>query len=175
MAKKAKKEEEKVSSVQIARETMTGDIRDCILDVLKHGLGKPWEQHSEFEQRDLVDKAEKAARESVNNAVDIIVADGRPTIVADLESITVKDGIKAIVKLSKGDELRHNLIDSQGKTVLLVVTDKDSYKGEKAPAAIDKDQPSLPMTEANENDKPVFDNTDAGSEGKRGRRRRNWA
>jgi hypothetical protein len=174
MSKKTKKEKEKPISVEIARETMTGDIRECILDVLKHGIQKPWQQLSEFEQRDVVAKAEAAARDAANKAVDIIVADGRPTIIAALESVAVKDGIKAIVKLSKDDELRHDLMDSQGKTILLIVTDKASYHGEREPSKIDKDQ--LSLIETNDNsDKSVFDNTAAGRNDRRVARRKKAA
>lgn len=142
---------------EMAVGTLKGDIRDWLLDRLKQQQ-KPWEQMSEAEQADLIAQAEMAAGDMVRRAVRMIAAEGRKVIVAQLEQVTVKDGIKAVVTLSKHDACRHDLVDAQGKDVLIVVADAGDYMGAKGEAVPDADSPGLPL----EDDKPVFDNTTQG-------------
>lgn len=152
------KKEVSDNTLKLARETMTGDLRDCLLDFLKHEKNPlPWNMRTEDAQREAIEKCSRAAMAAVERAVSIIAADGRPTILATCDQVTVKDGIKAVVSLSKSDALRHELVDSQGKTVLIVVTDADRYEGEREPAVPQPNQPDL-----SDGDGPVFDNTDAG-------------
>jgi len=145
----------------IARETMTGDLRDCILDFLKHNNNPlPWNVQGEGAQRDTVEKVTKAVQTAVEKCVLLIASDARPTIVANLKKVTVADEIKAEVTLGKGDPQRHNLIDAQGMTVLIIVTDSAPYEGEKAPVDIKADQGNL--IDGDDDDGSVFDKTPAG-------------
>ena len=145
----------------IARETMTGDLRDCILDFLKHNNNPlPWNVQSEGAQRDTVEKVTNAVQTAVEKCVLLIASDARPTIVATLKKVTVSDEIKAEVIMGKSDPQRHNLIDAQGMTVLIIVTDSAPYEGEKAPVDIKKDQGNL--IDDGDDDGSVFDKTPAG-------------
>jgi hypothetical protein len=141
-----------------ASETLKGDVRDWLLDRVKH-IQKPWQQMSEQEQRDMIFAAEDAAGNLVRNAVRIIAAEGRKVITAQLEQVTVKDGIKAVCTLSKHDPFRHELVDAQGKDVLIVVADASAHMGQQDDAKPDNlREPGLPL----DNDQPVFDNTSHG-------------
>lgn len=141
-----------------ASETLKGDVRDWLLDRIKH-LPRPWQQMSEQEQRDLIYSAEEAAADLVRRTVRIIAAEGRIAITAQLEQVTVKDGIKAVVTMSKHDAFRHELVDAQGKDVLIVVADASQHMGQQAEAQPDNlNEPGLPL----DDDKPVFDNTTQG-------------
>ena len=134
---------------EIAAETLTGDLRDLILDTLRHEQDKrPWHLRSEVQQRETVSRVETAVHEWVRKAVELIAAGGRKTMKATIEQVVVKDGIKAVLTMSKFDELRHHLVDAQGKAVLLVVADTEELAGERAPAAINPDAPALPFADA---------------------------
>ncbi len=131
-------------TLHLAVETLTGDIRDFMLDRLKHEQNKrPWHERSEADQRDTVHMVEVAVRDVVTKAVEIIAASGRRTIKAKLAQVVVKDGMKAQLELSRFDELRHALSDSVGKQVLIVVADPDDFTGERAPVEIKADQGDL--------------------------------
>lgn len=131
-------------ALDLAAETLTGDLRDFILDRLKHEQSKqPWHQRSEVDQREAVHQVETAVRHAVTTAVEIIAGHGRRTIKATIEQITIKDGYKAVLTASKHDESRHHLADAQGKTVLIVVADPDEFTGERAEVEISPDQTSL--------------------------------
>lgn len=149
---------EKVAA--IARETMTGDLRDCILDFLKHNTNPlAWNLQGEAVQRDTIEKVTKAAQSAVEKCVLILASDARPTIVANLKKVTVGDEIKAEVTLGKSNPLRHALIDSQGMEVLIIVTDSAPYEGEKAPVEVKPDQGNLIE---DDEEGSVFDNTPSG-------------
>jgi hypothetical protein len=131
-------------ALKLARETMTGDLRDCLLDFMKHDKEVlPWNMLSEEKQRDKIEKVTRAVTMATEKAVGIIAADGKTTIKATLEKITIKDGIKAEFSLSQFDTQRHALIDAQGSVIHLVVADKEAYEGERKAAKPDPNQRNL--------------------------------
>ena len=124
--------------------TLTGDLRDLILDTLQHEQAKrPWSERAEHDQRDTVARVEQAVTAWVRRAVELIVANGRQTIRATLEQVTVKEGIKATLTLSKFDAQRHALMDATGASVLVVVADPAAFEGEREAVAIVPDQGTL--------------------------------
>jgi hypothetical protein len=128
----------------LATETLTGDVRDFILDRLRHEQDRlPWHERSEAEQRDTVYRVETAVHKVVRQAVEIIAAGGRRSIRATLEQITVKDGITGKVVLSKFDEQRYALMDAAGSSILIVVADPEEFTGERSSVAIRPDQSEL--------------------------------
>lgn len=164
MTKEIESVSEKVSQeeVDLAADTLTGDIRDALLDNIKN-MQKPWQQLTENQQKGVAIAVEDMAKNVVRKAVTIIAKQGRTVIQASLEKITIKDGIKAEVALSQFSEHRHALCDSQGKAVLIVVADAEEFTGEREAVEIDKDQGDLEDTVDDtelDEDKPIFDNTD---------------
>lgn len=134
-------------TIEIATATLTGDVRDKFLDMLRFQQDKrPWNQRSEQDQRQTVHTVETLVHDLVRRSVELIAAQGRRTVKAVVEQVTIKDGIKAVLTLSRHDEQRHALADATGHTVLLVVADPDEYIGERAPAKINPDQPELMAT-----------------------------
>ena len=52
---------------------------------------------------------------------------------------------KAVLQLSRHDPMRHELIDSVGKAVVIVVADAEQFMGQRAPAKPDPKEPPLPL------------------------------
>lgn len=129
-------------TINLANETLVGDIRDFLLDRVKNHK-KPWVAMSETEQHGEIHSATEAAKHLVRRAVNIIASEGRKVITGHLEQVTVKKEIKAVVTLPKSDECRHELIDSQGQSVLLVVADTAAFSGEGDAPEPDPDQGDL--------------------------------
>lgn len=156
-------EEVSEDTIDLAADSLTGDIRDTMLEWFRH-RPKPWQQMSEAEQRNLAQEADHKARALVGKAVRLIAGDGRNVVTATLDQVTVKNGIKAALSIDRHSEHRHDLVDAQGKVVLLMVADDKPYQGERRPVQVDRDQPGLPLGGGNDtaDDKPVFDGTDAG-------------
>lgn len=143
--------EKQYAADRIARETMTGDLRDVILDFLKHDKNPlTWNLRSESDQIEVIERINKAVGYAVERAVNLMAADGRPTIAARLDKVIIKDEIQGTIIISKAHPNRNQIFDSQGQVVLIVVANDDQYVGERAPVAINPMQASLPMEEEGE-------------------------
>lgn len=153
---KAGADTKNAETAELVAETLSGDVRDFLVDRIKN-LPKVWAQMTQEEQSEIINAAVSAGNEMVRKAVRLIAEDGRPTITAQCESVTVKDGIKAVLSLGKYDEYRHELMDSQGQSVLIIVADADKYIGSRGDLKPDAPptEPDLPL------DEPVFDSTRA--------------
>jgi hypothetical protein len=116
------------TATSIAAETMTGDLMACLIDELK-AAPDVWQKLPEDAQQELIYRIQSRVQENVRIAVEIIASDNRPTIVATVESVTVKEGIKAVVTLPKSDAQRHELFDAAGMSVLLIVGGASQYYG----------------------------------------------
>ncbi len=141
------REANRAHALTIAAKTMTGDLRDMILNKLRHEQDKrPWDQRSESEQRETAHSVEAAVQESVRQAVEMISASGLPTIQATLESVMVKDGIKLTITMRKDSDQRFNIMDMQGGTIMIIAADADQFMGERAAVRIKPDQGDIEHT-----------------------------
>lgn len=128
----------------LARETMTGDIRDFILDRLKNDHNVlPWNTRGEQSQHETIGQVSRAVDNLVRKAIDIIVADGKPVLRGTLRKVQIKDTYQCQVDFLKSDPLRHALADSQGAVVMLAIAMPEEYEGQRSDVPINKDQPSL--------------------------------
>ena len=139
---KTKEQNEKDGIVDLAANTLTGDIRDFLLDRVKT-LGKPWAAMSEDEQSDQIHAAKEAALLLVSKACEIIAAGGKKSMIGSLVKVAIKDKIQVQIDFSKHDEQRHDLIDATGMTVSVVIADAEPYTGERGPAEPQPNQGSL--------------------------------
>ncbi len=124
----------------VAKETLTGDMRDYMLDFVRQ-MPKPWSQMTEREQQTIIDVASNAARTMAGKAVNIIARDGRETVMAEIEKIIVDKGLK--ITMSAGVGAINDLVNAKGKTVLIVTSGVDDFEGEKAPATPEPDQSEM--------------------------------
>lgn len=133
---------EEATPALIAADTMTGDLMACLIDEFKSAQDV-WQKMPEEAQQDLIYRVQQRVQENVRAAVEIIASANRPTIVATVESVTVKEGIKAVVTLPKSDAQRHNLFDAAGMSVLLIVGGASEFYGGTDQVKPDPDQPAL--------------------------------
>lgn len=121
----------------LAKETLTGDIAAFLVDRLRQ-LPKPWQQMSEKEQDEQIDRAKDAARNLVAETVKIVSSGGRRTVQAELGKITVDKGIKAEIKVNTA--YADELIAVQGKAILIVTNSDDEFTGGESKLKADPDQ-----------------------------------
>lgn len=142
--RKATYADEKVNAheVEIAAETLRGDVRDAMLSRI-HNLQRPWKAMTEDQQAEVAAAMDQCARDLVTKATQLIAANGRKTITATVDSITVKDGIKVVAKVPMTEESLLSLGLAQGHAILIVAAASENYDGERGPAHTDPDQQSL--------------------------------
>jgi len=127
-------------AIEMAAKTMTGDLREAVLELFKHRQ-KSWQEMSEADQRAAVATVESFCHRAVTMAVGIIAADGRKAISATLKKAVVKDGaIEGTVVLGRYDDQRHALFDAQGSSIIITIADPQAYDGQRAEAVVDPDQ-----------------------------------
>lgn len=128
----------------LASETMTGDLRDFILDRLKHEHSPlPWDMRPEMEQIETITRTEAAVRTWVHRACVMIAAGGQKAARGSMVKLLAKDGIQMQINLAASDPLRHELMDHVGNSVLVIIADVDQFSGERAPVKVTKDQKDI--------------------------------
>ncbi len=124
--------------------TIGADLLQALVQEVKL-LPDVWPKMSKAKQDDVIERLRKRVIHNVQMATHLIASDGRVTVVAELEQITVKDGIKAVLTMSKNDPNRHGLIDCQGKTVLIALADAEAHMGEVAAVRGEEDQRAMDL------------------------------
>ena len=135
---------EELTPLQMASETLGRDLLQGCLQEMRD-MPEVWAKMSEKRQSAVIERLASRVSTSVKAAVRILAADNRPTIDGMLESVAVKDGIKATFKVSQHNPERHHLIDSVNKVCLLVVASAADHLGGMDEVTADPDQNPLDL------------------------------
>lgn len=134
--------------VTLATETLMGDLRDFVLDRLKHEHNPlPWQMQGEDAQRETINRVESAMRTWVYRAVTLIAAGGQRAARGSLIKFVVKDGIQMQVNLAASDALRHELQDHVGNSVLVIIADAEQHQGMRSEVKVTPDQGAITLDE----------------------------
>lgn len=106
--------------------TIGRDLLSALVMELKL-LPKPWAKLSQSKQDDIIDRLRDRVDTNIKMAVHLIASEGRTVVQGDLDQVTIKDGAKVVIKIGRGAESLHDLYDSQGKAVLIVVADAQPH------------------------------------------------
>lgn len=131
-------------ATDIAAETMHGDLMSIVLDELK-AAPDVWQRLGEVEQQEVIDRIKARTFAAINTCVALIAASHFTRLAAKVESVTVKDGIKAVLTLSQFDPARHELVDAQGETAYIVLADAEAFTGGAEAHEPDPDQAELTL------------------------------
>jgi len=101
--------------------TLLGDLIKVTVDSLKQ-MDRPWVNLSEEEQNRIIGNVTHTMRQAVREAC-VIIDDSvdKIRIRAQVDSITIKDGIKAVLKVDANNDGRHALSDSSGEYVDIII------------------------------------------------------
>lgn len=124
-------------------DTIGKDLLQALVQELKL-LPDTWPKLPQKKQDDIIERLRARVEHNVGMAVHLLAAQGRTVVAGDLEQITIKEGVKAVLKFSASAPSLHELYDAAGKAVLLVVADAgantggmDDIKGEADQRAMD--------------------------------------
>ena len=126
----------------LAREFMLGEVMAAAMRQLR-ALDKPWLRLPEEQQKNVIDEVRDSCSVAIRKAVEIIATDDRTRFSAAVESVTFKDGVKAVLTMPNS-QASHELADTAGGRVFIVIEDPNRYtqSSTSIPQA-DPDQPSL--------------------------------
>lgn len=106
-----------------------------------------WQLLSESDQETYLNSVRLQIEVAVRKAIDIIASQGMVTIVGIVDSVTFKDGIKAVVKVPALSEGGHDLADSAGQEILLVVSNAGHLVNDNNIPEPDPDQPVMDFSD----------------------------
>lgn len=109
-------------------DTIGKDILAALVAELKL-LPKPWPKLPKAKQDDIIDRLRDRVQTNVNMAVHLIASEGRIVVAGDVEQITIKGGVKAVVKFGASAPNLHQLYEVVGKAVLIVVANAADHTG----------------------------------------------
>ena len=109
-------------------DTIGKDLLQALVMELKL-LPEPWPKLTKKKQDDIIDRLRNRVETNVKMAVHMLAAEGRTVVAGDLDQITIKDGVKAVVKFGTGAANLHELYEVAGKSVLVVVANAADHTG----------------------------------------------
>lgn len=132
--------------VELAKETLAGDLRDTLLDIVKEMHSPlPLGMRPEAEQRKVIERCQGLARRIVTKVSVIVATEARKPILAQLAQVQLKDEIKLTILVNKADEQRHFLMDAVGSPVLLSLANAAQFMGQRGDPHVTVDQPELDL------------------------------
>lgn len=114
-----------VEVVQLTAETLGRDILQAMLDEIK--LHVSWNGMPAAAQHQMIERLRKRTRTLIEEGLNVLFRGHYPAIPAELDSITIKNGISAKITIAKGQKDWHELADAQGTQILLIVADPEQY------------------------------------------------
>ena len=127
------------------RTFLLGNLVTAAMNHIK-GIKKEWNMIDEYDQANFITTLTSDIREQLNKGIDVIKADLHTNFRAKVESVTFKDGVKAVLTMGNTKD-SHDLADVQGSEVLLVLCDNKMYLSEEGVPEAEKDQGALNIEE----------------------------
>lgn len=128
--------------LEFAREELAGKLKAMCVGLLE-SFKTPWNMTSEKNQEIALAKMEEVIEQQVRRAVLVIATERTPSLSGTVESVTFKDGIKAVLTLDRHAEGRHDLADAEGTTVLIVMANPEQFTGGMEKVGAQPDQNAL--------------------------------
>lgn len=114
--------------LSMTAETVGRDLLQALVQEIKL-LPDLWPKMSQKKQDAVIDRLRNRVETNVQMAVHVIASEGRTVVAGDLEQITIKDGVKAVVKFGASAPNLHELYDASGRAVLVVVANPAQHTG----------------------------------------------
>jgi ribosome modulation factor len=155
---------DEVSSIlHMTTDTIGVDLLNALVTELKL-LPDVWVKLPKTRQDDVIDRLRKRVESNVKMAVHLLSSKGRTVVAGDLDQITIKDGVKAVIKFSSTAPHLHELYEASGKPVLVVVAGAEEHTGGMDQVQGEADQRSFDLgKEYTQGDGEGTDDADSGT------------
>lgn len=125
-------------------DTIGKDLLSALVTEIKL-LPDTWPKLSKAKQDDIIDRLRDRVAHNVKMGVHLLAAEGRTVVAGDLDQITIKDGVKAVVKFSPSAQSLHQLYEAAGKAVLVIVAGADDHTGGMDEVSGESDQRAMDL------------------------------
>ena len=141
-------------------DTIGKDLLQALVLELKL-LPEPWPKLAKKKQENIIDHLRSRVESNIKIAVHLLTAEGRTVVAGNLDQITIKDGVKAVVKFGFGAANLHELYEVAGKAVLVVVANAADHTGGMDEIGGESDQRAMDLGhEYHDNDGGGMDGTE---------------
>lgn len=106
-----------------AIERMGAELLKALVDEVRNAPAQ-WQKLTKTQQDMLIDRLRSTVRRETDRAVQLIAKGKRKSATVVVESLTVKDGAKAALKLVDGI---HDVVDYVGRSAVLALCDPAQY------------------------------------------------
>ncbi|SET40423.1 hypothetical protein SAMN05216326_12520 [Nitrosomonas marina] len=113
---------------KITAETAGRDLLEALVQEIRL-MPDVWQKMAKKKQDDVIERLRSRVEENIKMVVHVLSAQGRIVVVGDLEQITIKDGVKAVIRFGTNASNLHELYDANGKSVMVVVADAADHTG----------------------------------------------
>jgi len=96
------------------------DLLSALLTELRL-LPKPWPKLSESKQNHIIDRLRARVESNVKMGVHLLASKGRTEVIGSIQQITINNGVKAVIKIDPRNEFMHQLFDSAGNSVAIII------------------------------------------------------
>lgn len=125
----------------IAKEFLLGEIIKVAMRQVRT-LSMPFTMLRQAEQQAILDRVTDDIREILKEAIDVIASNARLSFSAEVEQVLFKDGIKATLKMDRGEHA-HAIADIAGGFVTVVIEDRSVLLDAACEDMSEPDQPPL--------------------------------
>lgn len=131
---------------QMTADTIGKDLLGALVQEIRL-LPDVWPKLPKAKQDDVIERLRKRVEENVAMAVFTIAAQNRTVVAGSLEQITIKDGVKAVIKFGVKSPNLDGLYEaaSDGNDVLVVVAGAKDYIGGMDGIKGDEDQRNIDL------------------------------
>lgn len=88
-----------------------------------------WQKLTENKQADVIDRLQAQVTNAVTLAVHMIAGAERKTAFGKLESVAIKDKMKAVLVINQSSPCRHELLDAVEQDCLIILGGADEFMG----------------------------------------------
>ncbi len=129
-------------SKNYAANGLAAQVTETLLDEIR-ALDKPWHQTAEAQQAVAIARLSDRVANAMAQAVSVLAAQGHQAVICNLFSVTFKDGVRGVITVPPGSDMRHQLADYATKDCVLVMADPGQFMEGLANLRPDADQPKL--------------------------------
>jgi hypothetical protein len=115
----------KPTAIELAADTLGHDLLQAMVQECEQTV--TWKGYTEIQIQTAINRLRDRVQKLVKEALGILLRGDYPAVKGVLESITVKDGIKATLKISRTEHHLAELADFVGSPVVLVMHDPAAY------------------------------------------------
>lgn len=121
---------------------LAAQVTETLLDEIR-ALDQLWHKTPEAQQAVVIARLSDRVANAMGQAVRVMSAVGHKAVICNLFSVTFKDGVRAVVTVGPGSDMRHELADYATRDVVMVLADPSAFLQGLEDIKPDADQPKL--------------------------------